>query len=257
MRRSFLLPVFLFLFWGIPSTSFAQKDKEEPPIERPLSQWVFKTVVDDLPGAVVVALHKDIWLAYNPVSADIYRAWKGKVKLQGAIYTGISGEQPAIDGFPFINKPFSQQHDWRVKINGQEETPKVMWRGYKKLENSFTAMYSLRLSNGMDIEIEEQAEYMEVKRAGNRSGFQRSFTITRGPTGAEVSLGMAYDGMVRRADIQTSSKFKDVEREKRHFEWGTLYNFSGRLMLSQDEPTVLNLTFAIDPEQEASTTGSN
>lgn len=255
MLQSFRIPLFFLFLLGIIQSVWAQK--EEVPIERPIDQWVFKVVLDDLPGAVVVALHKDIWLAYNPASADVHQAWKGKVKFRGAIYTGKSGEQPSVDGFPFINQSYHSGHNWKVKLGGKEEVPKVQWLGYRKQDNTFTAMYKLLLSNGTHIEIEEQPEFVTVKRADNRSAFQRTFTVKQSPPGAEISLEMAYDGMVRRSDIQTNSKFKDVEREKRHFEWGTLYNFEGRLLLSNEESTVLTLTFAIDPEKEASTTSSN
>ena len=256
--RSVLL---LILFLSLSSLCFSQKEKdkdktkEEGPIERPIEQWVFKAVLGDLPGAVVVALHQDIWLAYNPNTADLYQAWRGRVKFQGAVYTGVPGEQPEVDGFPFVVNAL-EAPSWEVKLNGKTEKPSVQWQGYRIQDNDFIAMYRLLLSDGQEIHIEEQPEYVSVKRSDNRSSFQRSFTIKQAPPGAEIRLGIELDGMIRRGDIQSNAKFADVDREKRHFEWGTLYNFDGKLILEREEPTVLILTFAIDPEKEASTTGN-
>lgn len=244
------MPKVLFILIAIFSLGFIPEEDE--PIERPIDPWVFRAVLDEMPGAVVVALHEHIWVAYNPMTADVYKVWRGKITLQGAVYTGIYGGQPTAEGFPFVVNDIDQA-SWEVKLNGKTERPKIRWEGYKVLDNVFTAMYTLTLSDGQVIKIEEQPEYVEVKRSDNRSSFQRTFTVTQAPSNAEISLALELDGMIKKSDIQSKSKFKDVNKEKRHFDWGTLYNFEGKLLLDQEEPTVLTLTFAIDPEKEAAT----
>ena len=54
--------------------------------ERPYQPWVFRSVLDQQPRIITLALHDNMWAAYHTDSCALYKIWKGHVQLQGAVY---------------------------------------------------------------------------------------------------------------------------------------------------------------------------
>jgi len=80
------------------------------------------------------------------------------------------------------------------------------------------------------------------------TGLVRSFTTANVPKGAEVMIPVEYDAMLFPGDIKTDGKMIKKSKEKRHFDWGTTYDFEAELILNSNEPTELRTFFAINPE---------
>ncbi|MEM7660478.1 MAG: hypothetical protein AAF399_30525, partial [Bacteroidota bacterium] len=120
--------------WGILglflSLSFSFLPPPNDPPERPLETWVFRAVLDEQPGALVAALHKDIWIAYDPSSGSLFRAWRGTVKVRGAVYSGQLGGQPTADGFVF-HEANPQTTHWTIRHKRGDETPTVVFRPHR------------------------------------------------------------------------------------------------------------------------------
>ena len=69
--------------------------KEATNYDRPQDPWVFRSVLDSIPRIATVGLHDDMWVAYNTANCSVYKAWKGSVNFDGAVYTTVHGPQPS------------------------------------------------------------------------------------------------------------------------------------------------------------------
>ena len=65
---------------------------------RPIETWVFRSVIDQNPRMISAALHKDLYLSYFTQTGTLYKAWKGIVNLEGAVFNGAHGPQPTTVG---------------------------------------------------------------------------------------------------------------------------------------------------------------
>ena len=50
--------------------------------ERPYQPFVFRSVLDEQPRIITLALHDDVWAAYHTDSCSLYKVWKGHVQFQ-------------------------------------------------------------------------------------------------------------------------------------------------------------------------------
>ncbi|MDA9139561.1 hypothetical protein N9N42_01795 [Flavobacteriaceae bacterium] len=60
------------LLWGCGSSGSK--------VERPVDTWVFRSVLDKHPRMITVALHNDLWVAYDAQTAALYKKKHGKVE---------------------------------------------------------------------------------------------------------------------------------------------------------------------------------
>ena len=100
--------------------------------DRPHSPWVFRSVLDSIPRMVTAALHDDLYVAYNTQTGGIYKAWKGGVNFDGAVYTPAHGPHPSSLGDSWLVGNMTSP--WKVVNNGTEVLPKMQYRGHR-LEN--------------------------------------------------------------------------------------------------------------------------
>src|SRR5688572_21762258 len=83
--------------------------------ERPYQPWVFRSVLDSQSRIITLALHDDVWAAYHTDSCAIYKVWRGRVHLQGAVYDNAHGPQPVTIGDAWITNP--HKRPWKVTNN--------------------------------------------------------------------------------------------------------------------------------------------
>ncbi|HMQ01322.1 MAG TPA: cytochrome C, partial [Cyclobacteriaceae bacterium] len=107
--KSIVFVALTFLIWSCGSG-----DKE---IKRPRDPWVFRSVLDGQPRMVTVALHDDLYLAFDARHAGLYKAWKGGVILDGAVYTTKHGPQPTTKGYAYYENVMSKP-EWQLLVNG-------------------------------------------------------------------------------------------------------------------------------------------
>ena len=74
-----------------------KKDSSIVP-ERPHQPFAFRSVLDEQPRIITLALHDDVWAAYHTDSCSLYKVWKGHVQFQGAVYDNAHGPQPISIG---------------------------------------------------------------------------------------------------------------------------------------------------------------
>jgi len=172
-----------------------------PVPQRGRDPWVFRSVLDQRPRIVTVALSREMWLAYDAQTCGLARIWKGGVKLQGAVYTSVHGEQPVSVGTRYdtcLAGPV-----WTATVGGKPVAVESQWRGYFYKEGRVHLQYQLRLPDGRFIDLQETPEITgaenlfptEAMLAEKGLVFgmpclYRSFSADAVPDGVELRLKM-------------------------------------------------------------------
>ncbi|MEM6345862.1 MAG: hypothetical protein AAF927_18355 [Bacteroidota bacterium] len=240
MQIRLLFLVFLGLCMGFKGSG------DDEPIVRPLDPFVFRTTLDDRPRMISLALHPKLWVAYDAATCNLYKAWNGKINFDGTVFNNIPGPQPTSEGYTFIGYA-ERETRWRVIVDGKTIVPKTHFLGYTILDKKVTFNFELELPDGHRIKMTEYPEYDE-KKSGAMTGLVRIITTDNVPKGVEVVLPVVYDAMLFPGDIKTDGKMNKKSKVKRHFDWGSTYDFEGELLLNSNEPTELRTFFALNPE---------
>ena len=211
--------------------------------DRPNNPWVFRSVLDVQPRIITLALHDNLWVAYHTDRAAMYKAWKGFVNFDGAVYTTAHGPQPTTigDGW-FIN---SIENPWGLEINGQEEPLKAKYKGHKFEDGHAKLIYELSTANGTKIMVSEQPEY--VAGASDVPGLERVFTTSNVPENAKVIFHSNVGSIVSNAKIATDGSLKVLNTEvvKSGKSQTELVTFD--LVLNSNGTTTLTTPFVIRP----------
>ena len=97
------LVLYFALFGVVLGTGACNENKQEDSslqIERPREAWVVRSVLDQKPRMLSIALNDKLWLAYNTETASLYKAWVGGISFEGPVYTAAHGPQllPLLSG---------------------------------------------------------------------------------------------------------------------------------------------------------------
>lgn len=206
---------------------------------RPMSPWVFRSVLDGQPRIITVALHPDLTIAYNAAEAILFKAWKGDVEFDGAVYTTRHGPQPTSSGYAFYQQA---DHDpvWLVKQGDKVEPAQVKFGGYRFANDQVIFQYTLRTADGKSIKVEETPEYAT---RNNQTGLQRTFNLTQVPANIEVGLATRLTSLAKADDFITSGKFTETARSEVAHEAGKTLTLEGQLWLNREQPTELTVYF--------------
>ncbi|MCC7434912.1 MAG: DUF1080 domain-containing protein [Methanoregulaceae archaeon] len=150
--------------------------------ERPRDIWAFRSVLDDRARMLTLALHTDLWVAYDATNCGLYRAWKGGVKFDGAVYTSAHGPQPTSIGAPLI-PGIVDAPVW--SLSGKSVEPE--FKGYRFERGGVILQYRVRREGLRDLWIEEQPEV--VADADGSLRLSRQFRV-RERRGQKLTLRM-------------------------------------------------------------------
>ncbi len=222
-----------------------KKDTSSTDYDRPQDPWVFRSVLDSIPRIATVGLHDDLWLAYNTATCAVYKCWKGSVNFDGAVYTTVHGPQPSSLG----NSWFVNNHaePWRVVRNGQEETPKVQYRGHRFEKGQVTFSYELNLADGNKINISERPEYAAK---GGQTGLERVFTTSDVPQGAQVVLATNLSSISLESSVETDGQWQVTGKSDRDFGGLKGLDLDGQLTLKSNSSTRFAAFFTKKPMLE-------
>lgn len=210
--------------------------------DRPHDPWVFRSVLDSLPRIATVALHDDLFVAYHTGSGALYKAWKGGVNFDGAVYTTVHGPQPSSlgDGW-FVNE---HVQPWRVLTGGQELTPAVQYRGHRFEKGQVWLNYELALPGGSVIKVSERPEHVDN---GGQTGLERTFKTANVPDGAQVVLLANVSSVALESAVRTDGDWKVGKKADRRAKGLDGLDLDGRLGLKSNGETHFTVHFTKKP----------
>lgn len=160
---------------------------------RPRDPWVIRSVLDNRPRMVTIALHKELWIAYDAANCGMYKTWRGDVAYQGAVYDANHGPTPTTRGTTLLAA--GEGPAWTVTSGGSPAAVTAVFSGYSIARNTVTLQYTLLLDDKRRITIRETPEVIE--REGSPPALQRRLEV------GAIPDGMTVHAMLGLADRQT------------------------------------------------------
>tara|TARA_R110002126_G_scaffold27665_14_gene92854 strand:+ start:11159 stop:15043 length:3885 start_codon:yes stop_codon:yes gene_type:complete len=145
-----------------------------PDAGRPHDPIVFRSVLDERPRMVTIALDDEMWVAYDATHCGIYKVWKGGVVLQGAVYDTVHGPQPVTWGKAYHER-LADRHVWRIVENGERREVKPRFLGYERRDPKVTLRYELPWGDTHAI-VTEHPEF--AWDANGWPTLNRTFTVS-------------------------------------------------------------------------------
>jgi cytochrome c len=216
--------------------------------ERPQETWVFRSVIDERPRMLTAALHENLWVSYDATTANLYKAWKGGVNFDGAVYTTVHGPQPTSKGYAYLIDD-SLSSDWKVQKAGNNIDFKIQFKGHSFNNDRVKLHYDLHI-NGYDVPvtISESPEYKENEK-GN-PGLERIFNISNQPEDVEIILVETLSSLPDESSYSTTGEFKIAQTSETNFDGAQLYEYSGNLKMNPNHQTILTAYFYKPGEEE-------
>ena len=235
---SLALSAGVLLFCGACSTGTQEQEKAQ----RPREAWVMRSVLDQKPRMISVALNENLWLAYNTQTASLYKAWTGGVNFDGPVYTAAHGPQPTSQGTTYMQEP--DENLWVIQENGAEVSPEVNYKGHQIQENNQLLLKYELVHNGQKIMVEEKPEFFAVE--GDKVGLERAFTVSGLPEGMQLGLKMQLSSLLSENDYKTNGNFAVQSKEQEEIEGNKYSVLNGRLMLNNNGQT--NISMKLSPK---------
>lgn len=233
MRKTLqLIAIYLFLT-GIFVSCGQNK------VERPAEPWVFRSVLDDQPRMVTIALHDELYVAYDAAKGSLYKAWKGGVNFDGAVYTSKHGPQPTSEGYAYYSQKLTEPA-WVLLQDGQEISPKVDFKGYQFKEGKVFLKYHLTDEQGNVIKIEESPEYVTKD---NKNGLERHFIVSNVPDNVKLAFKTDLTSLQSEDDYKTSGEFQVLNKSVKTYTGGTTNTLQGLMVLNSNDETKLTVYF--------------
>ncbi|TDB57365.1 c-type cytochrome [Arundinibacter roseus] len=151
--------------------------------ERPQEVWATRSVLDQKPRMLTLALHSDAWAAYDLANGVLYKVWKGGVAMDGAPYTGKKEVQPTSWGTAYWVDS-AEASGWEVRQKGKIIPNTLRSKGYRIQNNQLTLLYELQIPSGKVIQISERPEWRSASES--QAVFERVFTTRQVPDGMTV-----------------------------------------------------------------------
>lgn len=216
--------------------------KKENVVEkkRPLDHWVFRSVLDWNPRMITLALTDDLWASYHAESGALYKAWKGSVYFDGAVYTTAHGPQPISIGNSYMEN--THKNPW-FALAGKDTIPtKFEYKGHRFVNNKVQLMYQL-VSDKWTTPVDIFEEVDATKSSSGQAVFQRNFTTKNVPSGVNIGLLFNTSSIVAESNIETDGKITLVKKDDVKYDNINTINVDGFLILNPNTTTKLNTTF--------------
>lgn len=160
------------------------------PADHSHEPWVFRSVLDDQARMLTVALDDELWLAYDATDGSLYRAWKGGVNFDGAVYTTVHGPQPTSANAGYLG---THAVGWWLTDETGDVPGTPIYRGYRTDGDRFRLQLGLRFEDGTVVEV---IETPHVKVVGDTVQLIRNLEATGVPSTSELSMrvSLGFDG---------------------------------------------------------------
>jgi len=190
----FLTGVILVVFLGAVSP---RKQVNTP---RPRDPWAVRSVLDNKPRMLTLALDSDCYAAYDLAHCTLYKVWKGGVSLDGAPYTDQKTIQPTSWGAAYLLDS-TRKTQWVAEAGGKNVLASISNKGYVFRANQIYLKYALITTVGDTITIEERPEF--IRNTSGKPGFERVFTTANVPANVSISLKSTTNKLLLLANRST------------------------------------------------------
>lgn len=213
---------------------------EESPSSRPIEHWVFRSVLDTMPRMITMALSDKLWASYHTSSGALYKAWKGTVYFDGAVYTGAHGPQPITIGDAYTENKYKQP--WFVLgSKGDTLATTYKYKGHRFVDGHVEIMHSLDLPNKQTIYINEQVE--AALSSGGSPILLRTFNTSQVTQGNSVGLKYNISSIVSESSIETDGKVNGLKKSEAKLDDINYVEIDASLILKSNAATFFNTTF--------------
>ncbi len=222
--------------------TLTQQSHDQKQMDRPQEAWVIRSVLDQKPRMLSIALNDSLWIAYSTETAGLYKAWVGGINFDGPVYTSAHGPQPTTRGIAYMEE--NVENPWQITLNGQTAAPEVVYKGHAIQNNHVTLKYEL-VVQGQRIQVQEKPEFFKLE--GNQIGFQRVFVTSGVPAGAKVALKMHLNSLLSETDYKTDGNFSVSNKSSETLGDRTYHALEGILSLNSNGETNLSVHLAPKP----------
>lgn len=230
------------LFAGLLLSGCNSKENKTVEIERPYDPWVFRSVLDQKPRMITLALDENLWAAYSTQNSSLYKVWKGVVNFDGAVYTTLHGPQPLSVGDAYFVNEF--ETPWIVIENSMEVSPEVSYKGHRFKNSHVELMYQLKWKDKTAM-VYEQPEYVEG--VDGLTVFERIFTTQNVPEGTQIALKTNVSSIALKSSIETDGDFQITGETPREAGNISALDLKGKLVLKSNAPTRFTVQFVKKP----------
>ena len=211
--------------------------------ERPYDPWIVRSVLDEQPRMLTIALNDNLWAAYNTQDCSLYKIWKGYVNFEGAVFDTKHGPQPVSVGDAYIVNAFNSP--WKI-TDGENELPTAaQYAGHRIRNGHAELMYDLASDGVGPVRVYEMIEYTE--NDAGQAGYWRSFTTESVPDGYHVNMQLNVNSIVSMVNIETNGELVVYEQEPVVYGTLQLIEFEGHLALNSNATTDLTAYFVGRP----------
>lgn len=141
--------VFLFI---ILVSAACQSEMKDP--ERPYAHWARRSVLDQRPRMLTLALAEDRYAAYDVEQCALYKVWQGGVFWEGAAFNNLKTVQPTTWGTSYW-APNASEKTWRIQGGKSETAIQTQFKGYQIKDNRITLEYALEWGKTVIIVTEQ------------------------------------------------------------------------------------------------------
>ncbi len=215
---------------------------------RPITHWAFRSVLDANPRMLTLALSDKLWVAYHVGTGGLYKAWKGSVYFDGAVYTGDHGPQPITIGNSYIENKYKQPWYALAKA-GDTIATTYHYKGHRFVNGRAELMYQLA-----SPAWKQPLDIYEAVEVGTSSGgstvLERKFTTHNVPDGVSVGMRFNSSSIVSESNLVTDGKMTIIKKEDIKYDDISTVNIDGTIILKSNESTQFNTTFINTPTLE-------
>lgn len=168
----------VLLFYAFPAFLKAQNIPARDP-------WVFRSVLDNIPRALTIAMHPDLWISYNTETCELAKIWKGGVSFRGEVYTSEKIYQPTLSGVAFYTKS-GYESDWIIFYNNKYLKGQSKFVSYKLYQNRVLLKFKILNDAISPIILEEEPIFYTSPTS--LTGIKRIFRVIENKSDAKISI---------------------------------------------------------------------
>jgi len=245
MRISYTLLFFLFSIMACQNDPTQKGTNSDNSItfEESNQPWIFRSVMDLQPRMITLSLAPDFIVSYNTQTAAIYKAWKGYVDFDGAVYTTAHGPQPTSVGDAYFVNEYKEP--WYLIQNGKEIIPNIKYRGHRIVDGQGELMYQLNYGDGKSIEVSERPLYHPSE--SGLAGLQRIFTTKNVPEGVQVGLKLNVNSVAVKEQIKADGNLELLDEKEVKLGKYSGVALNGKILLNNNKTTTLTTPFIKEP----------